>query len=251
MTRRARTIVLAAGLAGTATILAWGFAGLPDFGHYHGRYGLVLDRVAVAERTATNVPSAINFDYRALDTLGEEFILFSSALGVAVLLREPRGSQEHPPAEAEIVGPPPAATPLVRATGRWAAPALLALGVYIVVHGQLTPGGGFQGGVVVAGVPLLLYLCGGALTVRRSAPWLVIESASGGGAGGYALIGIAGVLAGGAFFHNLLPLGTAGELLSSGTIALASCVVGIEVAAAFTLVFSELAERGLILRRRP
>src|SRR5919198_813249 len=104
---------------------------------------------------------------------------------------------------------------------------------------------------VVAGVPLLLYLCGGALTVRRSAPWLVIESASGGGAGGYALIGIAGVLAGGAFFHNLLPLGTAGELLSSGTIALASCVVGIEVAAAFTLVFSELAERGLILRRRP
>ena len=46
---------------------------------------------------ATNVITAVNFDYRGFDTLGEEFILFAAVLGLALLLRERRDEEEGPP----------------------------------------------------------------------------------------------------------------------------------------------------------
>ena len=54
---------------GAGLLLA--FAGLPDFGHYHGVYGLTLQEVALAQRHATNLVGAVTFDYRGVDTLGE------------------------------------------------------------------------------------------------------------------------------------------------------------------------------------
>src|SRR5207248_9901514 len=70
--------LLAAGGAGMAALFLWGMAGLPPFGSYPGPYGDLLDSFAVGERKATDVLSAVNFDYRGFDTLGEEFILFVS-----------------------------------------------------------------------------------------------------------------------------------------------------------------------------
>ena len=67
--------------------MLWGFAGLPDFGDYRGPYGEILNRVAVPERSTTDVVTAVNFDYRGFDTLGEEFILFAAVIGVASILR--------------------------------------------------------------------------------------------------------------------------------------------------------------------
>jgi hypothetical protein len=54
-------------------------SGLPGFGNYPGPYGPAILRVAVAQTNATGVVSAINFDYRGFDTVGEEFILFAAA----------------------------------------------------------------------------------------------------------------------------------------------------------------------------
>ena len=76
------------GGAGLAALLVWGSTGLPDFGDYRRLYGQLLNRVAVPERHTTDVVTAINFDYRGFDTLGEEFILFAAVLGLALLLRE-------------------------------------------------------------------------------------------------------------------------------------------------------------------
>ena len=74
-------------MVGFGGILLWGLHGLPRFGHYRGPYGDVLNAQAPHERHVANVVTAINYDYRGLDTLGEEFILFTAVSGVTLLLR--------------------------------------------------------------------------------------------------------------------------------------------------------------------
>src|ERR671937_2475515 len=95
MTRSVRLAVFAVAGAGLAALLFWSLAGLPDLGHYHWPYGKVLNAVVVDERHTTNVVGAVVFDYRGIDTLGEEFILFSAVLGVALLLRRERGAKDE------------------------------------------------------------------------------------------------------------------------------------------------------------
>jgi len=90
MTERWRRGVFLAGAAVLAAFILWGLAGLPGFGRYPGPYGDIINRVAVAQTNATGVVSAVNFEYRAFDTVGEEFILFAAAAGVATVLRHLR-----------------------------------------------------------------------------------------------------------------------------------------------------------------
>jgi hypothetical protein len=69
------------------------------------------------------------------------------------------------------------------------------------------------------------------------------------GAGGFAAIGLAAVPMGLAYLTNYLPLGQQpGAVSSSGTIALISFFVGLEVAAAFILIVVELLEQTLLIR---
>ena len=87
-------VVFALGAAGFAVLLVWGLAGLPSFGDFDGRYGQLLARLTVPTRKATEAVGVTTFDFRGFDTLGEEFILFTAAVGVLVLLRVQRASEE-------------------------------------------------------------------------------------------------------------------------------------------------------------
>ena len=87
VTVRVRRVVFLLAGATLAIMLLWGFGALPSFGSYHGPYGFVLNQVSVPERHITDVVTAVNFDYRGFDTLGEEFIFFAAVLGVALILR--------------------------------------------------------------------------------------------------------------------------------------------------------------------
>ncbi len=250
MTDAGRAGLLAAGLAGLAVLLLWGIAGLEDFGSYPGPYGDVLNRVAVEERHATEVVSAVVFDYRGVDTLGEEYILFVSALGVALLLRTGREEEEDQPteiAEARIV--PPATEP-VRLAARALIGPTVVLGLYVVAHGHLTPGGGFQGGAALATASALVFTGGTFMAFRRVNPIALIDLAEGAGAGGYAAVGLLGLVAGSEFLANILPVGTAGDLLSAGTIPVLNLLVGLAVSAAFVLIISEFLEQTLAIHRR-
>ena len=82
-------------MAGLAAFYLWGLTGLPGFGNYPGPYGDIINRIAVAQTKATGVVSAVNFEYRGFDTVGEEFILFAAATGVATVLRHLRGEREQ------------------------------------------------------------------------------------------------------------------------------------------------------------
>ena len=234
MTRRTRLALFGVSAAGLASLLLWAVAGLPEFGDYRGPYGYVLNNVAPGERHVSNVVTAVVFDYRGFDTLGEEFILFGAAMGVALLLRETRdeGERRHDAARSDAV----------RLVGLAFAALLLLLGLTVVAHGYVTPGGGFQGGVVIASAFALVYLAGDYRAYRRLTPLPLIDAAKGTGVGGYAVIGCVSLLLGTAYLHNFGPLGTAGTLASGGSIAFLNVASGLEVAAAFVLLFTEFGE---------
>src|SRR5437588_6030078 len=94
MSRRARLALFAVAGAGLGAVLLIGLGGLPPFGDYKGIYGLLVNRIELPLRHATDIVTAVNFDIRAFDTLGEEFILFASVVGVTVLLRRLRSEDE-------------------------------------------------------------------------------------------------------------------------------------------------------------
>ena len=71
MNRRARVAVASVALAGLGALLLWAYAGLPDFGHYRGPYGYVLNRIATPRRHMANVVNATTYDIRGFETLGE------------------------------------------------------------------------------------------------------------------------------------------------------------------------------------
>jgi multicomponent Na+:H+ antiporter subunit B len=249
MSRRVRLTVFAVAAAVLAAVLVVGFAGLPDFGHYHGVYGNVLNGVGVTERHATDLVTALNFDFRGFDTLGEEFILFGSVLGIVLILRELRDEHAGPSldeAEEHSLG---GASEALRMLVLILVPVLLAIGGYIVVHGQITPGGGFQGGIVLATAPLALFLAGRYLRTRLLSPHTLLEVGEVVGAVGYAMVGLAGLVFVGIFFKNFLPLGIPGHLLSAGQIDVASVAVGVEVSGAFLVAWSEFLDQAIMVRR--
>ena len=146
--------VFAGGALPLASLLVWGLSGLPAFGDFHGAYALLVDRIVVAQRHATDAVTAVNFDYRALDTLGEEFILFTSVAGLAVLLREQRGERlraiTRGAGEHHFQG----ASYALRALTLVLVGPVLVLSAYIDAHGAITPGGssGGAGAAVAAGI---------------------------------------------------------------------------------------------------
>ncbi len=251
MTAGQRRGLFFAGIAGLLAFYLWGLKGLPGFGSYPGPYGFIINRIAVGQTKATGVVSAVNFSYRGFDTVGEEFILFVAATGVATVLRHLRGEQEQSGAAGTTVrtGEAPATDAVRLAALAFAGPIVL-VGWFLASHAQTSPSGGFQGGVVLATAFVMIYLAGQYLTFRRVSPVDVVDSVGAVGAAGFAAVGLAATGLGLPYLFNYLPLGSKpGAVSSSGTIALISFFVGVEVAAAFILIVGELLEQTLLVRR--
>jgi multicomponent Na+:H+ antiporter subunit B len=224
-------------LGGLGVVLFWGFSGLPPFGRYHGLYGQLINAIAVPQRHATNAVTALVFDYRGFDTLGEEFILFTAVVGVVLLLRY--GSEgRRPPSH-------PTLSPLVRLVGGVMIGAVVLTGLWLIAFGIITPGGGFQGGVVVAGGLLVLYLAAGFRPWQRLAHERVLDPLEGFGVGSYVALGLGALVAGLPFLANLLGPGKPGTLVSGGSMPFLNWATAIEVAAANVLLYAEFLEHYL------
>ncbi|HEY0383542.1 MAG TPA: MnhB domain-containing protein [Candidatus Elarobacter sp.] len=251
MTGRARTaMTVSAGVALFALGL-WAAAGLPAFGHYPGPYGDVLNTVGPHERQIPNIVTAVNFDYRGLDTLGEEYIFFAAVAGIALVLRDDRkrSTPKPLPGRHALHGSP--ATDAIRAFTALALAVTVAFGTYLAIHAAQTPGGGFQGGAILAGFTALLFLGLGYPVLCKLVPKGPVEAVEAAGAGAYAAIGIATLVASGAFLKNVLPLGGEGQLFSAGTIPLINLCVGVEVCAGFCLLLLEFANETRVEEPEP
>ena len=236
MGTNARRGMFLACAAACAALYGWGVLGLPAFGHYRGPYGDLVNAVTVPERHITGAVTAEIFDLRAFDTLGEEFILFASVMGVALLLRRQPGEGKAPARDQAPAREVPRVRDAVRVLSLALAGPTVLFGTCIVVHGQTTPGGGFQGGVILATAPLLVYLAGEYGALRKVAPHWMVEAAEAAGAGGYAVLGPVGYFSGAPYLTNGLPLGTPGQLVSGGLVPFISLAVGVEVSAGFLLL---------------
>jgi multicomponent Na+:H+ antiporter subunit B len=251
VSRRARLVVGVAALAGLAALLVWGVSGLPDYGHPRGPYANLAPKIMLDERHVTNAVTGVTFDLRGFDTLGEELILFVAALGATVLLRAQRDERAVEEARAADEERGPATSDALRALGAALVGPVLVLGMYVVAHGALTPGGGFQGGVVLAGALLLVYAAGQIVALERVRPVALVEVADAAGAAAYGLVAVGGLLFGVAAMDNFLPTGTAGSLLSAGTVPVLSVAVGVEVTAAITLILTEFVDQVMLRRGGP
>jgi multicomponent Na+:H+ antiporter subunit B len=236
--------------AGLVAFYLWGLTGLPGFGHYPGPYGTIINDVAIAQTKATGVVSAVNFEYRGFDTVGEEFILFVAAAGVSMVLRHLRGERERPAVDEAIGRTTPPTSEAVRMVALVFTGPAVVMGWWLASHAQTSPSGGFQGGVVLATAFILIYLAGQFLVFQRVSPVDITDAVEAVGAGGFACIGVSAIALGLPYLKNYLPLGTTpGAIDSGGTIPLISFFVGLEVAAAFVLIVGELLEQTLLIQQ--
>jgi multicomponent Na+:H+ antiporter subunit B len=216
--------------------------GLPTFGAHALPYGDEINSRAPQERHVSNMVSAVNFDYRGIDTLGEEFMLVCAVTGVVVLLRSTRGEQPEAPPGRVDERPLRDRSEAVSVMNRRFAPLVALFGIYVALHGMTTPGGGFQGGVIIASALLMVFLGDGYRAWRRAAPSGAYDAGEGVGAALYALCGFASLLAGAPFLTNLLPLGRLRDVLSGGSMLIENAGVALAVAGGFTVLFGEFLE---------
>lgn len=236
MSRRVRLALLGPALLGLGALLAWAIAGLPAFGDYRGPYGYVLDRIVVPLRHTTNVAMATTFDVRAVDTMGEEFILYASILGITLLLRDESRSSRVERRTRRL------RSDAIRLVGVLVAGGGAVVGLWLVAFGYVSPGGGFQGGVVLAGALLVVYLVGSHRDYRPLRNEHALDPLEGLGAGGYAMVGLAALASGTPFLTNLFGPGETGTLLSGGSIPVLNWTAALAVTAAMLLLFGEFLE---------
>jgi len=200
------------------------------FGQEKAKVGKYYVAKGVGETGATNIVTSVVLNYRGFDTLGEVTVLFIAALGLGALLyRRGRRKAQR--------GLEPAS--LILSTGcRFLFPLILLFGGYIFIHGHLTPGGGFQGGAIIASAYLLIYLgCRGKRINRRA--FNAIESLGG---LTFVVVGLVGLAVGGYFLLNFLPLGKANYLLSAGIIPIIYVAIGFKVGAELAGIVDNLME---------
>jgi multicomponent Na+:H+ antiporter subunit B len=118
-------------------------------------------------------------------------------------------------------------------------------GVYVVLHGHISPGGGFSGGAILGASIILYTIVFGLKLGKKKLPHnisLMIES---GGVAWFVIIGLVGLYFTGSFLANQSAgflTGEPGSLLSAGMIPLITIGVGLKVASTFVTLFNKIIE---------
>jgi multicomponent Na+:H+ antiporter subunit B len=243
---RARTVLTAVSLAVLGFAVVAAVLGLPDFGEPRGSYGHEAVTLILGERQLANTVVGITFDLRGIDTLGEELILFCAAIGTTLLLRAQREEGRAQRALDEADEARERVPSSVGALGAALVGPVLLLGLVVLLHGTLSPGGGFQGGVVLAAALLMAYAAGQLVMIERVRPISLVEVSEALGAGAFVLIAIGGLVFSTVAMANFLPFASLGSLLSGGTVPLLNLAVGLEVAGALTLILTEFVDQALL-----
>ncbi len=180
---------------------------------------------------ATNVVTSIVVGYRAFDTLGEVTVLFVAALGLGAVLATAGSKSGRSGVEP--------ASLILSAGNIFLFPLILLFGAYIFTHGHLTPGGGFQGGAIIASAFLLVYLSSpGKRISERGAT--ITESVSG---LVFVVTGLLGLTLGTHYFlANFLPKGALNTLFSAGIIPIIYCAIGLKVGSELAGIVDNLME---------
>jgi len=188
---------------------------------------------AADELGAANLVTAVVVTYRGLDTLGEVSILFLTSAILGFVLSVKRTSSEE---DKQVFLP---ASEILVTASKVMIPIIFIFGAYVFINGHLTPGGGFQGGAIIASAIVLSIL---AKPDNKISHNLIstIESISG---IGFIIAGILGIFLASGFLDNrIMELGTFGTLISAGAIPIIYILVGMKVGAELTSILVNLKE---------
>ena len=190
--------------------------------------GQAINTVAADQLGAANFVTAVVLGYRGLDTLVELTILFTAATAGALVLGTRKPSTKRDPDAGFIL----------QTGADLLFPLLLIVGLYIILHGHLTPGGGFQGGVILASAFFLPILARPGSSIDHH--WVsFIEGLAG---ASFIYIGILVMLDGKAFLAPVAGNGELGELFSAGTLPLLYAAVGLKVGAELAGLLANLSD---------
>lgn len=174
--------------------------------------------------------------YRGYDTMFETTVIFTAGVSLIMLLRRPRRegyAQKSAPLHDQAI---------LRVVGKMSIPFILLFGLYVITHGELGPGGGFQGGVVIACAFILYALIFGRPALYRVLPPPVIDLLTGLGVLMYSGTGAACLLLGGQFLdYSILNTVSPGDGEALG-MTLVEYGVGITVSMVMLNIFNLLAE---------
>ena len=181
---------------------------------------------------AVNIVTGMILDYRAFDTFGESNVLFIATCTVLILLRsdrkkdkrqsaaEQRREQHYEPKDDSI---------LQRVTFLLF-PVIVIYGIYVILNGHISPGGGFSGGAII-GAGLILYANAfgfeklNRFFTEKTYKWISFCSLA-----FYCLAKSYSFFTGANHLESGIPLGQPGAILSSGLILPLNICVGLVVA---------------------
>ena len=197
------------------TVLLVTVSNLPAFGSAHNpASNEVVQRYieeGLAETGAVNIVAGMILDYRAFDTLGESHVLFIAATCVMILLRKDRQGKKH--TLKKVKAPQPKPDPILKAAATLLTPFILIFGIYIVLNGHLSPGGGFSGGAIIGFFTQKTY---SVISLFALLFYSAAKSYS--------------FYTGANHIESIIPKGTPGAILSSGLILPLNICVGMVVA---------------------
>ncbi len=201
----------------------------PDLNEVSQRY---IEK-GLEETGATNIVAGVILDYRAFDTFGESTVLFAATMSVILLLRRPRPVKDSPIPRDRIL----------QMVGIVMIPAVMMYGIYVILNGHLSPGGGFSGGTVMGCGLILAYMVMGRSRLEH---YLTPNRLTGITVGCLLTYGI---LKGYSFITGAnhigweVPKGKPGAIFSSGFILPLNICVGLIVACTMYTFFSLFSER--------
>lgn len=184
------------------------------------------------ETGAVNIVTGMILDYRAFDTFGESNVLFAATTTVLILLHMGRkkkkdGTLEEIPSDRLLE---PKRDAILQVAATVLVPVIILFGIYVILNGHLSPGGGFSGGAII-GAGLILYLSAfGFEKTEKLFTEKTYKYVSFGALTTYCLAKSYSFYTGANHLESHIPLGTPGAILSSGLILLLNICVGMVVA---------------------
>lgn len=134
---------------------------------------------------------------------------------------------------------------IVRMVARLGVNLIQVYGIYVIIYGHISPGGGFAGGTIFAASLYLYVLAFGLGQEQKKIPPPIARILESSGAIWFALVGLVGMLTGASFLSNAeagFPLGTPGEIASGGAVFILLFGVGVKVASTMITLFNHLLE---------
>ncbi len=181
------------------------------------------------ETGAVNIVTGMILDYRAFDTLGESHVLFVATVTVLILLHLTKTDE----AKKELTNDrkfEPKNDPILQMGARFLVPIIAVFGIYVILNGHISPGGGFSGGAII-GAALILYVSAfGFEKTEKFFTEKTYKTISFIALATYCLAKSYSFYTGANHIDSHIPLGVPGAILSSGLILLLNICVGMVVA---------------------